>query len=352
MAGVDIVTIATLETDSYNLFGQYEYQLNEQVRLIGGLRFIKEEKDFDLGIGVAASEGISDIQYDKSKFIPGWMRAWLAIRHFYKDDGSDSLWAGKLQVDWTPSDDLLVYAGVNRGVKAGSYNAALLGGYLGAGGAAGVPYDEEILTSYEVGFKSTLMGGQARLSGSAYYYDYEDYQAFLFVGVGGVTINQDVETTGAELELQVSPTPDLDVILSASYVDATLDDLPLRVGSPLPTRDVTPTYTPELQAFAMLRYGFDVPGGRVTLQGDVSYSDEFYYNLRNFDADKFDSYTMVNALVSWTSADQLWKASLLLNNVTDERAGIQGFDLATLCGCNEVSYRAPRSYGLQIKREF
>ena len=40
------------------------------------------------------------------------------------------------------------------------------------------------------------------------------------------------------------------------------------------------------------------------------------------------------------------------NNVTDERAGIQGFDLATLCGCNEVSYRAPRNYAVQIRKEF
>ena len=348
--GADIVTIATLETDSYSLFGQYEHQVTDEVRLIGGLRFIKEEKDFDLGVGVTLSEGISHIQYDKSKFIPGGAQA--GDPYFHKTDSSNTHWAGKLQVDYTPNDDLLVYAGVNRGVKAGSYNAPLLGAYLGAGGNAGLPYDEEVLTSYEAGFKATVLGGRARLNGSIYYYDYADYQAFLFVGVGGVSINQDAETTGAEIELQASPTEDLDLILSASYMDATIDGLPLRNGSPLPSRDVTPTYAPELQTFAMLRYGFNVLGGRMTLQGDVSYSDEFYYNLRNFDADKFDSYTMYNGMLSWTSPDEAWTASLLFNNITDERAGIQGFDLATLCGCNEVSYRAPRNYSLQVKREF
>lgn len=39
-------------------------------------------------------------------------------------------------------------------------------------------------------------------------------------------------------------------------------------------------------------------------------------------------------------------------NLTDDRAGIQGFDLATLCGCNEVSYQLPRWYGVEIRYNF
>ena len=347
----DVVTISSLETDSYSVFGQYEYQLTDAMRLIGGVRLMREEKDFVGNWGLTPSMGNDQVSYDTSMYIPNAAGAGDPLS--YQDDLSESFWTGKLQLDYTPTDDLLIYAGVNRGVKAGSFNAALLGAYLGGGGNAGVPYDEEVLTSFEVGFKSTIAGGAARLNGSAYYYDYADYQAFLFVGVGGNSVNLDAETYGAEIELQASPTDRLDLILSASYVDATIDDLPLRNGSPLPSRDVTPTYAPELQAFAMARYTIPLAAGSsIAIQGDVSYSDEFYYNLRNFDADKFDSYTMVNGLISWTSSDQSLVASLLINNITDERAGIQGFDLATLCGCNEVSYRAPRNYAVQIRKEF
>ena len=88
------------------------------------------------------------------------------------------------------------------------------------------------------------------------------------------------------------------------------------------------------------------------MQGDVSYSDSFYYNLRNFDADQFDSYTMVNTLISWQSSDERWTTTLAARNITDERAGIQGFDLASLCGCNEVSYRAPRNYSIGVRMNF
>jgi iron complex outermembrane receptor protein len=115
---------------------------------------------------------------------------------------------------------------------------------------------------------------------------------------------------------------------------------------------VEPTYAPELQASAIARYAWNSLGGTMAIQGDVSYSDDFYYNLRNFEADQFDDYTMVNAQLSWQSASDRWTATLAARNITDERAGIQGFDLAILCGCNEVSYRAPRFYSVGLRYSF
>ena len=91
-------------------------------------------------------------------------------------------------------------------------------------------------------------------------------------------------------------------------------------------------------------------GGRLAVQADANYSDEFYYNLRNFDADKFDSYVMANAQLSFEMND--WLAKLAVSNITDERAGVLGFDLATLCGCNEVAYRAPRYVSVGLRKDF
>jgi iron complex outermembrane receptor protein len=41
-----------------------------------------------------------------------------------------------------------------------------------------------------------------------------------------------------------------------------------------------------------------------------------------------------------------------MENVTDERAGIQGFDIATVCGCNEISFQPPRWYGVNLRYSF
>ena len=172
----------------------------------------------------------------------------------------------------------------------------------------------------------------------------------MFVGVGGVVINKDADNYGVELEIQTNPVEGLDIILSGSYFDATVKDVALRNGSPLPSSDVDPTYAPELQVTGLVRYGFDAFGGQMAVQADVSYSEEYYYNLRNFDADKFPSYTVANAQVSFALND--WLATLAVRNLTDERPGIQGFDLATLCGCNEVAYKAPRYYAFSIRKDF
>jgi len=345
---IDVGTVAQLETDSYSLFGQLEYDLTPQMTLIAGLRAMREEKEFQLNLGVAPSESSFVVNTapcfsDPSQCFPG-----TGVQ--YNDDISDNLWAGKLQLTYDVSDDLMIYGGVNRGVKAGSYNAPLLGAYFGSGGDAGLPYDSEVLTSYEGGFKATLGGGTTRINGSAFYYDYADYQAFLFVGVGGVVINKDADNYGVELEIQTTPVEGLDIIVSGSYFDATVKDVSLRNGSPLPASDVDPTYAPEFQATGLVRYGFDAFSGRMAIQADVSYSDEYYYNLRNFDADKFPSYTVVNAQLSYAVND--WLATLAVRNLTDERPGVQGFDLATLCGCNEVAYKAPRYVAFSVRKDF
>ena len=340
-SGGDISVDGQLQTDSWSLFGQAEWDLTARLTLLTGLRLIKEKKDYDMAQGLYASISPHKIHQGERMTL-----------NAYKDDSSDTIWTGKLQLDYHLNDNLLLYAGVNRGVKAGSFNAPLAGTFFSLpNGNADIPYDEEVLTNYEAGFKSTLFGGSTRLNGSVYYYDYKDYQSFLFTGVGGVVINNDVVNQGIEIELQTTPAEGLDLLFSFALFDVEVEDVPLRVGS-LITKDVKPTYAPELQVTALVRYQWPGLRGTLAVQGDISYSDEFYYNLRNFDADKFDSYVLSNARVSWSNVQDTWDIALMVRNLTDERAGVQGFDLATLCGCNEVAYRAPRWYGIKVNRNF
>lgn len=339
----DLGSDADLQTDTWSLFGQVEYDLTASLTLIAGARVILEEKDYTFSQNIYGTTNSSQIHQGPPLLIGPDAGA------AFSDSTDDTLWAGKLQLDWRLNDDWLLYAGVNRGVKAGSFNAQLAGGLPVPVDA--IPYDEEVLWAYEAGFKSTWLGGTTRFNGSVFYYDYQDYQAFLFTGVGGVVINADATNVGIELELQTTPIEGLDILLSGSWFDAEVKDVPLRVDGPI-TRDVEPTYAPPLQIAGLIRYQWPLFGGFGWVQGNVSYSDEFYYNLRNFDADKFDSYTLIDAVFGWRSADDQWSGNIGVHNVTDERAGNQGFDLSALCGCNEVSYRAPRWYGVNFRRSF
>jgi len=344
-APFDLGLEATLITNSYSAFGQVDWHLTDRLKLTTGGRFIREEKNYKYLQGIWGTADSRQAQVG-DPFVIGPVFGAGGPEPFVDKRGR-SLWAGKVQLDFQVTSDLLVYAGVNRGVKAGSYNAQLPGG-LGVPASA-IPYKPEVLLSYEGGFKYTTPDRKTRFTAAAFYYDYSDYQAFLFTGVSGVVVNADDTTYGAEASLFTSPVVGLDLGLSASYFDAQVKDVPLRVDGPI-VRDVKPVYAPSFQASAIARYEWDAFGGRLSVGTDAQYSSSFYYNLRNFDADKFGRYVMVNAGIGWS--DGTWDLNFRIKNLTDVRAGMQGFDLASLCGCNETSYKSPRFFQLGARYNF
>lgn len=342
---VDTIGHINLDTDSYSLFGQVDYAFTDRWTLVAGARAIREEKDYTFSQFAYLNEDDRYLDTAQQLFP-------LAVP--FADSTSDDLWAGKLQLEFRPQDGLLFYGGVNRGVKAGSFNAQLADGSPRLDPSE-VPYDPEVLLSYEVGFKSTLMDGRARLNGAAYYYDYDDYQAFVFVQSSGTVTNLKAETKGVELDFAVSPTQGLDFTLAASYFDATVEDLALSSGNPAVDpllKDVEPSFAPPLQIAALLRYAWPALGGELSAQVDGSYTDSFFHNLRNFDSEKYDDYTLANLRFGYAPEGGNWELAAFVKNVTDERYRTIGFDLATLCGCNEDAYGAPRWAGLTFKIKF
>ena len=346
-APFDLASDARLKTDSYSVFGQVEWRFAPKLTAILGARLIREEKDYLFSQSLYFTQDSRKIHQGTPVLVgpvigPNGPQA-------YTDKMGKTLWAGKAQLEYRPVDDLLLYAGVSRGVKAGSFNAQLAGGLPVATSA--IPYKAETLISYEGGFKYTFPDRKTRFNANAFYYDYSDYQAFLFTGVSGVVINADARTYGVEAEFYTSPLPGLDLSLAGSWFDSKVKDVPLRVGGPI-SRDVKPNYAPEKQVTGIARYQWDAFGGKLAIGGDFQYSSSYYYNLRNFDADKFGAYFVLNTGISWRTIDRTWEFRFDVKNVTDKRVGVQGFDLAVFCGCNEVSYKPPRLFQLGARYNF
>ena len=79
-----------------------------------------------------------------------------------------------------------------------------------------------------------------------WYFDYKDYQAFLFTGVSGVVVNADSDNYGIEAQVQSSPGEGWDFVFGMAWMDPTVKDVPLRIGSPLPPEDVSPNLRSEI----------------------------------------------------------------------------------------------------------
>ncbi|MCZ6831626.1 MAG: TonB-dependent receptor, partial [Gammaproteobacteria bacterium] len=243
--GQEANTITELNTDSYSIFGQFDYSLTDEWVLVAGLRLIKEDKDFD-GV-VTFFPNTNDRKIETSNPL-------FSIDEL-NDNNDQDLWSGKLQLEYSPDEDSLYYAGINRGVKAGSFNAPLFGGLS--------PYDDETLLAYEAGAKLTLVGGSLQLNMAAYYYDYSDYQSFTFVNNTSSVTNEDATIKGFEVEMIASPTDALEVMLGVSYTDAEVEDL--QIASDIFV-DTVPPFTSDWQVSGLVRYTWGLFGGDLTAQ--------------------------------------------------------------------------------------
>jgi len=340
LAGVpwNDAALARLKTRSASLFGQIERDLTDSLTLIAGARFIRENKDF------TGEETFFQIEnpYRLDTQIP-----LFNVQPRTSRTSNNNLWSGKLQLDWHASDNLLIYGGINRGVKAGGFNAPAT---FGAGfPSKDIPYGPEVLYSYEAGFKRDgLFGGTTRVNGSAYYYDYKGYQGFFFTQVTGYVTNLNGRYEGLELEMASRPVQGLDLSINGSYLNARLFDIQLGPGI---FRDSQPSFAPRFHAAALARYRlpFGVAGGHVSAQASGDYVSYIYDNIRNFAASKLPAYIVTNLRLSWDSDNGRWQTAVFANNVADRRYYTIGYDLSNATGSNSVVPGLPRRYGLNVR---
>jgi iron complex outermembrane recepter protein len=120
---------------------------------------------------------------------------------------------GGAGVEWTPTNDIFVYARYGRGYESMSFNA----GYI----SSDPEVMPEFLNSYELGYKQTF-GRTLSIDLAAFYYDYDNFQLPITVANGPLTSGEFVnvpkaESTGIEFEGNWSPIEDLNIGLTYSY---------------------------------------------------------------------------------------------------------------------------------------
>ena len=335
------------DVSSWSIFAQMEYDINDQFTAIVGARLIKEDKEHhyennfvDFQPGLPMRNGNPNILFNAGTY-----------------DGKldRSLWSAKMELDWKPTDDLLLYASWNRGVKGGGYNSPLditcgdpvacPTGFLPLTDAI-MQFGEETLYAYELGFKATLFNGLATLNGAGFYYDYEDFQAFRIVGLSTFIFNANAESVGGELDLTVHPLDGLNVQFGIGYVNPNIPDVDLGIG--LGEQDTEPVQSPHLTLGGLARYQWQVMSGDAAVQMDFRHRSKHYFSLTKFEPSTENGYIVANARASYTTGDGHWEAALFVKNFTDTEYIVQTFDLGFVLGMTEQYYGLPRWFGGSI----
>lgn len=355
------------DTETWSLFGQLEFEVTEQFTVIGGFRWIDEKKSHLYHNYLMWFPDTSTSGMDPNATIVGD----ALPESPYSSSRKDGNWSARLQVNFKPVDNLLTYASWNRGVKSGGFNTPLLPSPFALSDAF-MSYEPEKLDAFEVGFKWDSSNRRVRINGAAYYYDYNNYQAFSIIGLDTATLNADAKVKGFEVEVQAAPVKGLDMQFGISYIDPEVKNVPgltidvdtdgdgiVDVPALLPGATRKPVQTPKWNLNGLVRYEvFMANSGSVAFQVDGMYRAKHHFALTNFPASTESGYFIGNASVTWFSEDEKWSMRFFVQNFTDKEYVVQTFDLSGsvsnggLFGLIEQYYGRPRTWGANLSYSF
>ncbi|QIB64944.1 TonB-dependent receptor [Kineobactrum salinum] len=325
-------TVTQDETDSWSLFGQYEYDITANTTIIAGLRYTDEEREFDM------------VVTDENGILPDPAFAFTeATAGGLTKHDTDNL-TYRLEINHHFHDDLLVFASTAKGVKGAGFNIDL---GIDPRTVEDIPFDEEELFSYELGFKWTLLNGAVRFNSSVFYYDYKDYQAFSFEGLSNVVSNKDASIYGLDAELVASPWEGWDFNIGLSLLDTEVEDI--NTGVSVIDRELA--MAPEATFNALARYEWEAMNGVMSVQGDMQYVGEQYFDITNTTLGTEDSYSVGNLRASYLTASGKTQFSVWVKNVTDEEYRIYAIQVPGL-GFSQSMIGQPRWAGVTISHNW
>jgi iron complex outermembrane receptor protein len=325
---VGFISDSKPERDSTSIYGQGTWNLSETWRTVFGLRYTEDE-------------------------------VYSSVTNYYGREGTDILEiesdkvTGRLVVEHDINDSTMLFGSFTKGFKPGGSNLTYGTEAVVAPIVVLPIFNEEIVNAYEIGLKTDLADGRARLNAAAFYYDYKNlqYQATdPEVFNGGVGNIPESEIFGAELEFSafLSDSLILDARMAWLDTEITSDHLALDnvqseaagnallgqgfdlfsdeiqiaradqiqnvngnelAKTPSFTGNLSLNWTKELEAWGEMRS---------TLQ--YTYRGDFKHRIfNNADTDIVPSYDVLDLVIGfYPGAGESWHAELVAKNLTDE----------------------------------
>jgi iron complex outermembrane receptor protein len=361
------------------LFGQATFNATEDLHLTGGLRYTHDVRENinGRGHGWSYGGGPNASQYAPVPVDPGCDTGGPDLKGgcgFGEGDVNDAHYSGSkttylVRGSYDLSRTSMVYASLATGYKSGGNQDR------------GSHYKPETLTSFEVGSKSTLLGGAMTLNIAAYHLDFKDFQFgapaidpsgarfFGFANAKGAKVS------GLEFEVAARLTPNDRLNLSGAFTKSRLEELvgfsndyalpactdPRALNVPGdPSQgyvsanclDVTGHEMPHAPRFsATLLYAHTFALGEASLTPRISihYQTASWLSVFNLGAgDRQDAYARVDLGARYTAKN--WYVDGFVRNVSNGKVKTSaggGTD-----GVFTAQYKPPRTIGFNVGMDF
>jgi len=361
-----------IDTEYFGIFGQLEYSLAENLRLIGGLRYNDETKD----LSCAGNNFTGDLNGDGTvdrvvNVLPGLAGSSPIIIPRGEDvfsfncDASDVITRSesfdnvtwRVGVEYDYSDDVLLFASASTG-------------YLSGALSAGSVTDEQESQVIEAGFRSRFAGDTVQINGVFHYTEYDNLltQIQTINPDTGVAITEsnnggDIEAWGIELDAIWLPIEGLTLSANAAYLDSEFGTFGQgnpyqlfngQVQSFIDQAGNRTPWSPEFTLSASAAYTFNLPNdmGSLTPYGQFYYSDGYNTSnlLANDPSQEQDSFTKTDLRLIWDAPSGNYSIEAFIENIEDEavlaRGNNNGDDVV------QTSFLYPQNYGVKFSARF
>lgn len=284
---------------------------------------------------------------------------------FNRPDATDDDIAVKLSVQFSPTEDIMLYALYSEGFRPGGTNRNR--------GAPKLPqaFGADFLENYEFGFKGSLAEGRMNLTAVVFFQDWVDYQLEVVDPSNipcavdptppcgqpwqkGVLNAGNASSDGVEISIDALPTEQFKLQLNATFLNSELDDEVPGVsdvgeGSDLP-------FAPEFKASLLAQYNFPmnvVGSNEGFFQFQFSHTGDSLNQVQEFVGGNTPQLTQ--RAYNWASVrlgliGDSWEANVFINNLTDERGQLYHdvSDFEPFFGRSRLSVIRPREYGVRF----
>jgi iron complex outermembrane receptor protein len=244
------------------------------------------------------------------------------------------------------SQDLMVYARIASGYRAGGPNLTL---------SPGTPteYNPDKTQNYEIGAKAGLLDGMLSIDGSLYYINWKDIQLSLInaqTGLGYTGNGSEAKSQGFELSVESRPVTGLTLAAWVTFSDADLKESFPTTSSAYGVSGDSLPYSSRFSGNLSLHQEFPVTG---LLKGFWGGSVSYVGSREG----EFTSSAVRQELPAFARSDLqagakyvAWTVNLFINNLADKRGVLAG-------GLGSYppfaySYIQPRTVGLSVVRTF
>ena len=358
-----------LDTESFAAFGELTYNINDELRVAVGARFSSEEKKVNKSLSLSSDVTGGLSQPSSNPILAAlWNGAFNTVAHNLSDERKTDHFDPSIKVSWDYSDQGMAYASYSQGFKSGGFNSSDDLPIDADGNAINFEYNDEEAQALEVGIKTDLAGGAARLNVAAFLTKYDDLQVATFQGTNFTVSNAaEAEIKGVEVDLTWRVTEALTLAGAVAYLDFEFDRYDtagctsaqiaaVPVGGPVCVQDLsgrTNAYAPEWSGNFNANYITDISDSLVlNIDLDANFKSEMFLD---FDLDPLSeqgSFVKINARIAIENADNTWSLAAFGHNLTDEITFGYSVDTPLVTGSQSAVPTDGRVFGIEVGYRF